>query len=182
MGTATSSEPTSPTGVEASGPAEASSTAEAKRSPVVAEPGGRGALVSWKFWIGLLIIMGAAGFIVTSSMSNAVHFYNVDEAVGRSDLLGQPVRIRGTLVDGSHRVREGTLDEHIFILMSEQETVTVTYTGPLPDNFKDGASVIANGRMVSGDYLEADSITAQCPSRYENQGPTEGISQSGPES
>jgi cytochrome c-type biogenesis protein CcmE len=145
------------------------STATEKRIRVAA-PATEG--VSWKFWVGLVVLMGATGYIVTSSMGSTVHYYDVHQVVGNDELVGGTMRLRGLVVDGSHRVREGTLDEHLFLLGLEQQTVTVLFKGALPDQFQDGASVIATGVLVDGQTFEADAITAQCPSRYENEAPT----------
>ena len=127
---------------------------------------------SWAFWVGLVVLLLATGYIVTSSMSNTVHYYDVDEVAGRAEMVGQNMRLRGHVVEGSHRVREGTLDEHLFLLGLEQRSVTVLFTGALPDQFQDGASVIATGRLTDRETFAAESITAQCPSRYEEGAPT----------
>lgn len=128
--------------------------------------------VSWKFWLGLVVLLGATGYIVTSSMGSTVHYYDVSQVAGDQSMVGNPMRLRGLVVENSHRVREGTLDEHIFLLGLDQKTITVLYKGALPDQFQDGASVIATGQMRDSETFEADAITAQCPSRYENAAPT----------
>lgn len=124
------------------------------------------------FWVGLLVVLGATGYIVTSSMANTVHYYDVHEAKAEPALVGQTIRLRGIVVDGSHQIRQGTLDEHIFILTAEQETITVLFKGALPDQFEDGASVIATGVLRDVDTFDAEALTAQCPSRYEADAPT----------
>lgn len=146
------------------------STATAERKPV-AEPK-RGEGMSWSFLVGIAVVLLATGYVVTSAMGSTVHYYDVDQAVSNPALVGESMRLRGEVVSGSHRVRAGTLDEHLFILSLNQQQVTVMYTGALPDQFRDGASVIATGELVDGETFEADSITAQCPSRYEGEAPT----------
>jgi cytochrome c-type biogenesis protein CcmE len=128
--------------------------------------------VSWGFWIGLIVLLGATGYVVTSSMSNTVHYYDVDQVVGQDELVGDTMRLRGLVVDDSHRVRQGSLDEHVFLLAHNQRAMTVLFKGALPDQFQDRASVVATGVMTAPDTFEAESLTAQCPSRYENAAPT----------
>lgn len=128
--------------------------------------------VGMGFWIGLVVVLGAVGYIVTSSMASTVHYYEVNEAVADESLVGEDMRLRGTVVDGSIRLKEGTLDERIFLLAAGEASITVTFKGTVPDQFQDGANVIATGRMLDGRTFEADSMTAQCPSRYENEAPT----------
>ncbi len=125
-----------------------------------------------RFWIGILIVLAATGYIVTSSMANTVHYREVPEVLGNLELVGETMRLRGTVVDDSHRIREGTLDEHIFLLIGEQSTITVMFQGAVPDQFQDGASVVATGELSDGETFVAESLTAQCPSRYENEAPT----------
>lgn len=124
------------------------------------------------FWIGIVVVLGAVGFIVLSSMANTVHYYEVNQAVADSSLIGETIRLRGTVVDGSHLIREGTVDQHVFILTAEEATITVTFQGAVPDQFQDGASVIAVGELTDQTTFEAASLTAQCPSRYEGEAPT----------
>jgi cytochrome c-type biogenesis protein CcmE len=124
------------------------------------------------FWIGLVVVLFAVTYIVTSAMGSTVHYYEVDEVDGRSEFVGTTMRLRGIVLAGSHRIREGTLDEHIFILSAGQSTMTVLFAGAIPDQFQDGASVIATGVLRDMDTFDADTITAQCPSRYEEEAPT----------
>lgn len=129
------------------------------------------------FWIGLVVVIGATGYILTSSMASTVHYYEVNEAKNNAELIGELIRLRGTVVDGSHRIKEGTVDEHIFVLTAGQAQTTVTFKGAVPDQFRDGASVIASGVLLDSETFQADSMTAQCPSRYENEAPTAGGSE-----
>ena len=130
--------------------------------------------ISLGFWVGLVVILGTTGYIVSSSMANTVHYHEVHQVTDDADLVGKTMRLRGKVVEHSHRVRTGTLDEHIFLMSSEQETITVLYTGALPDQFQGGADVIVVGSLASADTFEAESVTAQCPSRYEGEAPTAG--------
>ena len=121
-----------------------------------------------------MVVIATLGYIVSSSMANTVHYHEVHQVTDDADLLGKTMRLRGTVVEGSHRIRTGTLDEHVFLMSSEQETVTVLYTGALPDQFQGGADVIVTGALTSQDTFEAQSVTAQCPSRYDAEAPTAG--------
>ena len=148
--------------VELSGPA--SNTPE-ERQP---------ARFSLGFLVGLVVVVAVTGYIITSSMGSTVHYHEVSEVAAEPDLIGSTMRLRGAVVDGSHRVRTGTLDEHLFLLASEGSTITVLYQGAVPDQFEDGADVIATGVLVDAETFEADSLTTQCPSRYEAETPTSG--------
>ena len=47
------------------------------------------------------------------------------------------------------------------------------FAGAVPDQFQVGASVIATGVLRDRETFDADTLTAQCPSRYEDEAPTE---------
>jgi cytochrome c-type biogenesis protein CcmE len=126
------------------------------------------------FWAGIVVVLLATGYIVTSSMAESVHYYGVNEAVLDNALLGETMRLRGIVVDDSHFIRENSLDEHVFELTSEGEQIRVYFTGAVPDQFRDGASVIALGTLEDAESFNAESLTAQCPSRYEGEAPTSG--------
>ncbi|MCA9562346.1 MAG: cytochrome c maturation protein CcmE [Myxococcales bacterium] len=126
---------------------------------------------TWRLWIGSAIVIGVLAYIVTSSMSNTVHYFDVHEARANPALVGETIRLRGTVVPGSHMVRHGELDEHLFILTAGDETVTVQFSGALPDQFQDRASIIATGELEDRNTFRAESLTAQCPSRYEAEPP-----------
>ncbi len=43
-----------------------------------------------------------------------------------------------------------------------------TYTGVVPDTFKDGAEVVLNGRLTqAGFQVDRNGVMAKCPSKYE---------------
>jgi cytochrome c-type biogenesis protein CcmE len=126
----------------------------------------------WAFWVGIIVAAAAVFYVVTSAMGSTTHAYDVDQAVTDPTLVGENMRIRGFVVEGSHLVRQGTLDDHVFLLSLKEETITVRYRGALPDQFQDGARVLATGQLTDSDTFQAEVITAQCPSRYDNAAPT----------
>lgn len=128
--------------------------------------------LDWKIIVGAMVILAAVAFITTSSMSSTVFSFQVHELDAQPDsLLGQTIRVEGHIIDDSYRVREGTLDEHLFLLGTEQSTVTVQYRGALPDQFQEGQRLMATGELVDRQFLRADDLTMQCASRYENEPP-----------
>jgi cytochrome c-type biogenesis protein CcmE len=71
-------------------------------------------------------------------------------------------------VDKSIEKRPGTLD-YRFKVQSNGQVVTATYTGVVPDNFKDGAEVVIKGTLGPNGFKVDDrnGIMAKCPSKYE---------------
>ena len=143
------------------------------REPTIDAPtGGEPGRLSVGFVLGLVVVVAVTGYIITSSMRSTVHYHEVSEVAADSALIGSTMRMRGTVVAGSHRIREGTLDDHVFLLTSKGSTITVLYQGAVPDQFEGGADVIATGVLLDSQTFEADSLTTQCPSRYEAEAPT----------
>ncbi len=126
-----------------------------------------------RFLLGTLLVIGAIAFLVFTSLENEIYYYTVSEVSDQIELLeGETFRIKGNVVPQTHFLREGTLDEHIFTLVAENQTIEISFLGALPDTFSDNAEVVALGRLLNAEHFEATEVVAKCPSRYENGAPT----------
>ena len=77
-------------------------------------------------------------------------------------------KLTGKVVDGSVK-REG--DSMTFSIRDRagSASVPVTYSGVVPDPFRDGREVIVDGRLQDGRFVaERDSLVTKCPSKFEN--------------
>jgi cytochrome c-type biogenesis protein CcmE len=77
-------------------------------------------------------------------------------------------KLTGKVVDGSVK-RNG--EELTFQIRDRDgtEAVPVTYTGVVPDPFRDGREVIVDGQLKDGTFVaERDSLVTKCPSKFEN--------------
>ncbi len=134
--------------------------------------GSHGKGVSLTFVVGLLVAVAAVGYIIMDGADDAVFAYTVDQAAEKNDdLVGKRFRVRGTVQEGSLKQKPGTLDVR-FDLIHEGETITVAYDKPLPDTFKPGIEVIAEGELGKNNVLTAENVIAKCPSKYEEGAPT----------
>ena len=67
------------------------------------------------------------------------------------------------------RQRPGTL-EYRFKVQNKGSVVNASYTGVVPDTFKDDAEVVLKGRLSSdGFHVDPNGVMAKCPSKYEAQ-------------
>jgi cytochrome c-type biogenesis protein CcmE len=58
--------------------------------------------------------------------------------------------------------------DYRFVIKNGDYSVAATYTGLVPDTFKDGSEVVIKGRLsAAGFQVERDGVLAKCPSRYE---------------
>ena len=102
-----------------------------------------------------------AGALVYTSFSAA------SEAAKPSELEeGQSYEVTGKVVNGSID-RSG--DELRFRIRDRDGTasVPVTYTGAVPDPFREGREVIVSGELKQGTFVaERDSLVTKCPSKF----------------
>lgn len=78
--------------------------------------------------------------------------------------------------DLTGKVVPGTIersDERLSFQISDRDgsdALPVTYTGTVPDPFRDGREVIVTGRLEDGTFLaEHDSLVTKCPSKFEDE-------------
>jgi cytochrome c-type biogenesis protein CcmE len=145
--------------------------------PTPPPPVTRGA--AWKIVASVVVITGAVGFLLKASVMEGAEFYkHVDEVVANpSQFRGTHLQVHGNVVAGSIEQAKGTLMYRFKIEtgpMSRPEprkpaVISASYTGLVPDTFKDGAEVVAKGMLTADDKLDVvpDGIMAKCPSKYE---------------
>jgi len=112
---------------------------------------------------GLVALGGATAMVLAAFRDNLVFFYSPSELAATPALAGGRIRIGGlvetqSLVheDGrrvSFRVTDGTTD------------VAVNYDGILPDLFREGQGVVAEGRITNGVFV-ASTILAKHDEKY----------------
>lgn len=114
--------------------------------------------------IGAMVALGGAGVLAFSTLGDkATYFY------APSDLAGKPapdaaIRLGGMVEKGS-LVKSGQTVR--FIVTDNAKTVAVTYTGILPDLFREGQGVIAEGRVDPGSGIfTAETILAKHDEKY----------------
>ena len=121
-----------------------------------------------KFLLGGIIVALAVAYLVFSGTQGAMVYYlTVGEVKARGEQAGY-VRVAGTVVDGSI-VRDDKTTTVRFVIADGSETLPVVYNQVPPDAFKDGASVVVEGRMTPDGTFEAKQLLAKCPSKYESE-------------
>ena len=84
---------------------------------------------------------------------------------------GKKLQLHGFVVDKSILQKPDTL-EYRFQVQSNGAVVQASYTGIVPDTFKDGAEVVLKGTSVrTGFDVDPNGVMAKCPSKYEADGP-----------
>lgn len=120
------------------------------------------------------VLLGALTMLLYTTVSSGAQYYkHVDEVMPTpADWYGKNIQLHGFVVDKSIEQRPNTLD-YRFKLRSGDYQVLATYTGIVPDTFKDGAEVVLTGRLgPQGFQVDPNGVTAKCPSKYEAAGPS----------
>jgi cytochrome c-type biogenesis protein CcmE len=121
-----------------------------------------------KFGVGVVIIVGtliALGWIGVNQSKTYYHTISELSSLKQGELR-QRLRVSGNVQPGTIQHLPGRVD---FILIEENKTLLVSYTGtdPLPDTFKDDAQALVEGRLGSDGKFVAEQVQAKCASKYE---------------
>lgn len=107
----------------------------------------------------------AAAFLTNAFRQNLLFFFSPSQIVAGEAPVGKPFRIGGMVVDGS--VARSDQDLSIeFDLTDTIETVTVSYTGILPDLFREGQGIVALGSLDQGGLFTASEVLAKHDENY----------------
>lgn len=106
----------------------------------------------------------ATALTLRAFQDNMMFFMSVSEVAAGEYPKERNFRLGGLVVQGSIQRDPGSLDVN-FNVTDLRCTVPVTYTGVLPDLFRDGQGVVAHGRM-QGDTFIADEVLAKHDENY----------------
>ena len=111
----------------------------------------------------MIALIGAAlalsVFLVTMALREQIVFFKTPSDIAAEGLApNQRVRIGGLVEDGSV-AREGQTVN--FIVTDTANTLPVQYTGIVPDLFKEGQGVVAEGRLNASGLFIADTVLAK---------------------
>lgn len=100
--------------------------------------------------------VAATGTLVVNAMrSNLVFFYTPTQVAAREAPADRTVRLGGLVAPGSVR-REGVTVH--FEVTDTAQAVAVRYEGALPDLFREGRGVVAQGRMHGGTFVAREIL------------------------
>ena len=116
-------------------------------------------------WIalGLAVLATAIGLVLYALSSNIVFFFTPSQVAGGEAPQGRAFRVGGLVEPGSLQ-REGV--QVRFRITDNAKTVPVTYTGTLPDLFKEGKGVVAQGQVGADGVFRAKEVLAKHDENY----------------
>ncbi len=116
------------------------------------------------FVVVALALLGiAAGLMLNAFEDNIVFFYSPTELKAKQLEPDQRLRLGGLVEDGSLKKIDG--GTAIFRVTDTANVITVSYRGILPDLFREGQGVIAEGRLKDGKFV-AEEVLAKHDENY----------------
>ena len=118
-------------------------------------------------WIGAgLVALGvAAALVLNAFQSNLVFFFTPSQVMAKEAPQSRPFRIGGLVEQGSLTRDPNSLTVH-FRVTDTAQTIPVTYTGLLPDLFKEGKGVVAQGKLGADGSFHATEVLAKHDENY----------------
>ena len=119
------------------------------------------------YWVlGILAGVAIAGTLALQAFrSNVMFFFDPSQIVAGEVKSGQRFRMGGMVEKGSLVRQPGSLDVR-FAVTDFKQTVHVRYSGVLPDLFREGAGVVAHGRLATDGDFVADEVLAKHDEKY----------------
>lgn len=110
-----------------------------------------------------LVVAGCVGYLIYSASGGASEYYlTVSEL--RSHASAGDVRVAGIVQDDVQKSDGG-----LHVTFTEKDgtaSMPVDYSGTLPDIFRPGITVVAEGRLGADGVFHATTLLAKCPSRF----------------
>ena len=111
-----------------------------------------------------LVLLGAAAALVLNAFEeNIVFFMSPSDVAAGKVSDDRRFRLGGLVGDGS--VDRSGGETVLFRVTDTANTVSVSYTGILPDLFREGQGVVTEGRIVDGTFV-ADEVLAKHDENY----------------
>jgi cytochrome c-type biogenesis protein CcmE len=112
---------------------------------------------------GLSVLGIAAAFVLNAFQSNLVFFFTPSQVISGEAPKDRAFRIGGLVKQGSLDRRDVTAH---FIVTDTVKEIPVSYTGILPDLFKEGKGVVAQGKLGPNGQFVASEVLAKHDENY----------------
>ncbi|HEU0200116.1 MAG TPA: cytochrome c maturation protein CcmE [Burkholderiaceae bacterium] len=113
--------------------------------------------------LGIAVLGVATTLVLSAFRENLVFFFSPSDVVAHKAPEGRAFRIGGLVETGSVK-REGVIVS--FRVTDTAHTIPVVYQGILPDLFREGKGVVAQGRLESDGTFRASEVLAKHDENY----------------
>ena len=115
--------------------------------------------------LGLAALGLASVFVLSAFNSNLVFFFSPSQIAAKEAPIGRSFRIGGMVEQGSLKRESNGLTVN-FVVTDTAKTIPVVYHGILPDLFKEGKGVVAQGKLTEDGVFHADEVLAKHDENY----------------
>ena len=115
--------------------------------------------------LGLALLGATAALVLNAFRSNLVFFYSPTQVADKEAPLNKTFRLGGLVEQGSlKRLPDGVTVS--FVVTDTGKSIPVRYKGILPDLFKEGKGVVAQGRLEADGVFQAREVLAKHDENY----------------
>ena len=114
---------------------------------------------------GLAVLAAAAGLVLNAFQSNLVFFFSPSQVIAKEAPMARAFRIGGMVETGSLKRQNDGLTVR-FNVTDTAKTLPVVFTGILPDLFKEGKGVVAQGKLGADGVFHATEVLAKHDENY----------------
>lgn len=107
----------------------------------------------------------SAALVLDAFQSNLVFFFSPTQVAANEAPQGKSFRIGGLVEEGSVKRQSDGVTVN-FVVTDTAKVIPVVYTGILPDLFKEGKGVVAQGKLSSDGIFRADEVLAKHDENY----------------
>ncbi|WP_321795451.1 cytochrome c maturation protein CcmE [Caballeronia sp. J97] len=115
--------------------------------------------------LGVASVALACAFVLNAFRANVMFFVSPSQIVEHQETRTQRFRLGG-LVERGSLARSADDRTVSFIVTDERASIPVIYTGALPDLFREGSGVVAQGTLAADGRFHADEVLARHDEKY----------------
>ena len=112
----------------------------------------------------LAVLMTAVGLVLFALQDSIMFFHTPSDIAEKPVAAGQRFRLGGLVATGSVKRGEGAKID--FVVTDTLKEIAVTYEGVLPDLFREGQGVVAEGKLTPDGRFVADTVLAKHDETY----------------
>ena len=114
---------------------------------------------------GVVALAVAVGLVLNAFQSNLVFFFSPSQVAAKEAPVDRTFRLGGMVETGSlKRLPDGLTVQ--FVITDTAQKIPVQYTGILPDLFKEGKGVVAQGKLDASGLFKASEVLAKHDENY----------------
>jgi len=114
--------------------------------------------------LGLCVLSLAVLLVAVALRDTIVFFLTPAEVAAKAIPAGKRIRLGGLVAEGS--LKRGVGMQVEFAITDKVKTIPVSYTGILPDLFREGQGVVAEGKLDGTGQFVADTVLAKHDEKY----------------